>query len=61
MTSSAAMACDINQEWKGGELARREALQTELGRNEGAAPARCSSAPGPPVGSITRVSASLKS
>ena len=44
MTSSAAMACDINQEWKGGELARREALQTELGRNEGAAPARCSSA-----------------
>jgi len=47
--------------WKGGELARREALQTELGRNEGAAPVRCSSAPGPPVGSITRVSASLKS
>ena len=50
-----------DQESKGGELARREALQTELGRNEGAAPVRCSSAPGPPVGSITRVSASLKS
>jgi len=27
-----------DQESKGGELARREALQTELGRNEGAAP-----------------------